>query len=541
MKGDLLPILRQLESERNVDQKVLIDTIKAAVKSAWLKSIDHSEEVDIEMDESTLQLRVFEIKTVVDGNVGDSGEIGVDEAQAIEPDAAVGDVVRVEVTPRDFGRIAAQTAKQVIRQRIKDAEHKNIYEEFSQRIGNLVTGVVKRYARGNVIVDLGRTEAILPYREQSRLDNYRTGDRIKAFVLDVEDTARSPQVVLSRSVPDLVKELFGLEVPEIYDNTIEIRGIAREAGHRTKIAVESHDSNVDAVGACVGMKGVRVRTIMDELNGEKIDIVKWNPDDKVYISNALNPAEIRNIQIDEDNRKATVIVPQDQLSLAIGKKGQNARLAAKLTGWQIDVISQEEAEEDGLSTDERTAEDDEFDDLVSEFTELLGAEQIEVFVLVENGYDSIEAVAETDVETLAEIEGIEPERIAVLHESATSVVESAGEEEDEKEEDVSAEDAELQNAYVEMLTSLREKLELDELEAIVLVENGYDSAERIAEADVAALEAIPDMGPESASRIHKAALAVTAKNATDEGETGDDQVNEDEPVDEPDDVEANQE
>jgi len=427
MSGDLTSILRQLQNERNVDRDVLIEAIKAAVTSAWNKSVHHADEVDIELDEDTMQLSVFELKTVVDtDNVG-PGEVGLAEARETDPAAAVGDTLRIEVTPRNFGRIAAQTAKQVIRQRIKDAENRSIFEEFSQRKGNLVTGVVKRYARGNVIIDLGRTEAILPFREQSRLDNYRVGDRTKAFVLDVEETSRNPQVVLSRAAPDFVKELFELEVPEIYDSTIEIKGIAREAGYRTKMAVVSHDSNVDAVGACVGMKGVRVRTIMDELNGEKIDIVKWNPETTVYISNALNPAQIRTIAIDEDAQSATVIVPKDQLSLAIGKKGQNARLAAKLTGWQIDIISDEEASEmvadeaDELEPDEGDV--DNLTGIVEELMQVPGLSEMEALSLIEVGYDSLEAVAASDTETMLAVEGLEPEHAAIICEAAISIVE----------------------------------------------------------------------------------------------------------------------
>jgi len=443
MTGDLLPILRQLQSERNIDRDVLVEAIVAAVKSAWNKSANHSDEVDIELDEDTMQLRVMEHKMVVDIKDVEPGEVSLADARRIDPDVEVGSQVRIEVTPSNFGRIAAQAAKQVIRQRIKDAENKSIFEEFSQRVGSLVTGVVKQYVRGNVIVDLGRAEAILPFREQSRLDNYRIGDRLKAFVFDVEDSSRGPQVVLSRAAAELVKELFELEVPEIYDNTIEIKGVAREAGHRTKMAVLSHDSNVDAVGACVGMKGVRVRTIMDELNGEKIDIVKWNPDISVYISNALNPAEVRSIIIDEDERSATVVVPKDQLSLAIGKKGQNARLAAKLTGWQVDIVSDEEMSELGVEEMqepgveepepavgelepgeiEPSEEDvEKVAELIDELMQLPGINAEEALALIENGYDSIAEIGLHDIESISAILDIEPEVATEIYEAAVASV-----------------------------------------------------------------------------------------------------------------------
>ena len=484
MIGDLLPILRQLQNERNIDRDVLVEAIVAAVQSAWSKSAGHSNEVDIELDEETMQLRVMEHKTVVDTDNIDSGEIMLVDAQAIDPDVEVGGEVRIEVTPSNFGRIAAQAAKQVIRQRIRDAENRSIFEEFSQRIGSLVTGIVKQYVRGNVIVDLGRAEAILPFREQSRLDNYRVGDRLKAYVLAVEESTRSPQVVLSRAAPDLVKELFELEVPEIYDNTIEIKGIAREAGHRTKMAVVSHDSNVDAVGACVGMKGVRVRTIMDELNGEKIDIVKWNPDTSVYISNSLNPAEIRSIIIDEDTRSAAVVVPKDQLSLAIGKKGQNARLAAKLSGWQIDIVSEEEMRE--LAAEEAREQDveepepdveelepgeiepsdedvEKVGELIDELMRLPGIGAEEALALIENGYDSIAEIALHDIDSISAIPGIDPEIATAIYEAAIASAEG-GEEPvviDEDPETVQNDDDASQDETV----GLEETEETDEAES----------------------------------------------------------------------------
>jgi len=446
MTGDLLPILRQLQNERNVDRDVLVEAIKAAVMSAWTKSAHHSDEVDIELDEETMRLRVMEVQAVVESDPAESGEIALADARQIDPEVVVGDRIRVEVTPSDFGRIAAQTAKQVIRQRIRDAENKSIFEEFSQRVGNLVTGVVKRYTRGDVIVDLGRAEAILPFREQSRLDNHRIGDRTKAYVLNVDESSRSPQIVLSRAVPEFVKELFELEVPEIYDNTIEIKAIAREAGYRTKMAVYSHDTNVDAVGACVGMKGVRVRTIMDELNGEKIDIVKWNPDTAVYISNSLNPAEIRSIAIDDETQSAVVTVPKDQLSLAIGKKGQNARLAAKLTGLHIDIISEEEAtrladEEMEVEAEEevvaelapRESEPEPSEEdvesvaaLIDELMQLPGVDEEVALTLIENGYDSIKEIAMHDTESIAAIAGLDPESAVGIYEGAVTFVDSAG-------------------------------------------------------------------------------------------------------------------
>lgn len=339
MDTNLRVILQQLEAEKSVNRETLIEAIRSALESAARKSMSHAANVLVEADPNTLEFRVFEIRTVVEKVEDDTTEISLDEAREMNPDVQVGNMLKVSAEPKDFGRIAAQTAKQVIIQKIKDAERDNIYDEFKGREGELVSGIVKRMSHGNLIVLVDRAEAIVPPREQAAREIFKPGDRIRAYLVEVEKTARGAQVILSRSTPLLVRRLFEHEVPEIYDGTIEIKAIAREAGSRTKIAVHSNDPNVDPVGACVGMKGSRVRAVVEELSGEKIDIVRWSENPAELCGNALNPADILDMTLDEDEKTILVIVPHDQLSLAIGKKGQNARLASKLIGWNIDIRS----------------------------------------------------------------------------------------------------------------------------------------------------------------------------------------------------------
>lgn len=337
MNQNLRMILQQLEAEKSVDRETLIEAIRSAIETAARKSMNRASNATVEVVPETLEFKVFEIRTVTEVVEDPVSEITLEEALKLNPDVVVGNRLKVPSEPKDFGRIAAQTAKQVIIQKIKDAERDKVFSEFKQREGELVTGIVKRVSHGNIIVTVGRAEAVVPYREQSPRENYRTGDRIRAYLIEVEKSSRGPQVVLSRATPELVRALFELEVPEIYDGTVEIKAIAREAGSRTKVAVKSNDANVDEVGACVGMKGARVRAVVEELCGEKLDIVRWSENPMELCANALNPADIVNIVVDKENNAIKVTVPQDQLSLAIGKRGQNARLASKLIGWSIDI------------------------------------------------------------------------------------------------------------------------------------------------------------------------------------------------------------
>lgn len=347
MDPNLRVILQQLMAEKSIDKDTLLEAIRSAIESAARKVFEPNANVTVEVDPETLNYKVFEILTVVETVEDSSNEISLEEAHRLNPESALGNRLKMPTEPKDFGRIAAQTAKQVIIQKIKDAERDNIFDEFKGREGELVTGIVKRVSHGNVIVSVGRAEAILPHREQSPRENFRPGDRIRAYLLEVERTPRGAQVILSRSSAELVRGLFELEVPEIYDGTVEIKAIAREAGSRTKVAVHSNDLNVDAVGACVGMKGSRVRAVVEELSGEKIDIVRWSENPVELCANALNPADILDIKVDEETKAIMVMVPRDQLSLAIGKRGQNARLASRLIGWNIDIRSDDDGSGNG--------------------------------------------------------------------------------------------------------------------------------------------------------------------------------------------------
>ncbi len=346
MNVELMKALEQIEEEKGIGKEVIIEAIEAALLSAYKKNYGASaQNMRIEVDRETGEMRAYQIRTIVEAVEDEHSQISLDEAREWDPTAKVGDMVEIEVTPRDFGRIAAQTAKQVVVQRLREAERDLVYKEFRDREGDIVTGTVQRIERKNVYLDLGRIEAVLPPTEQIPRESYRQSERIKAYVVEVRQGTRGPQIVVSRTHPGLLKRLFELEVPEIYEGIVEIKAIAREAGARSKIAVSSRDKNVDAVGACVGPKGTRVQSIVDELKGEKIDIVPWNIDQALFVAGALSPAKVTRVEIHEETKTALVIVPDNQLSLAIGREGQNARLAAKLTGWRIDIKSETQIKE----------------------------------------------------------------------------------------------------------------------------------------------------------------------------------------------------
>ncbi|WP_069649567.1 transcription termination factor NusA [Caloranaerobacter ferrireducens] len=340
MKAEFLEALEQIVKDKGITKDVLYDALEAALKTAYRKNFGTSQNVEVEIDKENGEVKAYAKKVVVENVENPLLEINLEDAKEIDPNYQVGDTVRIEVTPKNFGRIAAQTAKQVVLQRIREAEREIIYEEFVNRESEIVTGLVQRVSKSNVLINLGRTEGVLPPTEQIPGEIYKQGDRIKTYILEVKKTTKGPQIILSRTHPGLVKRLFELEVPEIHDGIVDIYNIAREAGSRTKIAVYSNDENVDPVGACVGHKGARVKAVVDELNGEKIDIIIWSKNISEFIANSLSPAKVISVEVDEEEKSAKVIVPDYQLSLAIGKEGQNARLAAKLTGWKIDIKSE---------------------------------------------------------------------------------------------------------------------------------------------------------------------------------------------------------
>jgi len=348
MSSELLDALVLLEREKGISRDVLIDAIEAALVSAYRRNFNQAQNVRIDLNLETGTMRVFARKEIVDQVFDPRLEISIEEAKKINPNYQIEDIVELEVTPKDFGRIAAQTAKQVVTQRVREAERGIIYSEFIDREEDIMTGIVQRQDSKFIYVSLGKIEAILPANEQMPNEHYKPHDRIKVFITKVEKTTKGPQIFVSRTHPGLLKRLFEIEVPEIYDGTVEIKSVAREAGDRSKISVHSENEEVDPVGSCVGPKGTRVQAVVNELKGEKIDIVKWSSDPVVFVANALSPSKVLDVIVSEEEKATTVIVPDYQLSLAIGKRGQNARLAAKLTGWKIDIKSETEARENGI-------------------------------------------------------------------------------------------------------------------------------------------------------------------------------------------------
>lgn len=344
MNAEFMQAFEQLGKEKGIAPEILFDAIEAALISAYKRNFSSAQNVRVALDRDTGEIHVYARKAVTEEVADPRLEISLAEAQDIDPRYVLEDVVELEVTPKNFGRIAAQTAKQVVVQRIREAERGIIYEEYSSRESDIVTGIVQRIEAKNVFVDLGKAEAILQPSEQIPGEVYRHSDRLKTYIIEVKKTTKGPQILVSRTHPGLLKRLFELEVPEIHDGVVEIKSVAREPGLRSKIAVHSRDENVDPVGSCVGHKGMRVQTIVNELKGEKIDIVKWNADPAKYIANALSPAKVVAVDVNETEKVSRVIVPDYQLSLAIGKEGQNARLAAKLTGWKIDIKSESQVQ-----------------------------------------------------------------------------------------------------------------------------------------------------------------------------------------------------
>jgi transcription termination/antitermination protein NusA len=410
MQQDLNRVIEQVSKEKGIDKSILIAALETAMVSAAKKTFGHQRKIEAQFNPEIGEVELFEAKTVVESVTDSAVEVALNEAKdTLDPDAEIGDELLCKLDSSIFGRIAAQAAKQNIVQRVRDAEREIIYNEFKGREGQLVNGIVQRFERRNIIVNLGRTDAILPEKEQVPRERYRQGDRIRAYIVSVEITSRGPQIILSRTHPGMLIQLFAQEVPEIYEGIVEVKGAAREPGGRAKIAVISNDSDVDPVGACVGMKGTRVQAVVQELRGEKIDIVHWIPDQAEYVCRALAPAKVSKIIIDDDEHSMEVIVPDDQLSLAIGKKGQNVRLAARLTGWRIDVRSEAEAEEETRRARMSIGAIPGINDFAAE-------------LLYQAGFKSAEEIAESELDDILDVEGISKEKAESLHKSAKEFV-----------------------------------------------------------------------------------------------------------------------
>lgn len=353
-KAEFMEALNIIEKEKGIDREIIFEAIETSLVTACKKNFGTSQNIKVDMNRETGEVTVYAQKEIVEEVEDPALQMSLVEAQAVNPHYKIGDVFNEIITPKDFGRISAQTAKQVVVQKFREAEREILYNQYITKEKDIVTGIVQRKEKKNVIVQLGKIDAILAPSEQIPGEEYNFQDRVKVYVLEVKQTTKGPQIYVSRTHPELVKRLFEQEVPEVHDGLVEIKSIAREAGSRTKIAVYSKDPNVDAVGACVGQNGYRVNVIVNELHGEKIDIINWNEDPKEFIAAALSPSKVVAVAINAEEQSAKIVVPDHQLSLAIGKEGQNARLSAKLTGWRIDIKSESQAEETGFFNEEET-------------------------------------------------------------------------------------------------------------------------------------------------------------------------------------------
>ena len=484
MNGELLQAIEQIGREKGIDSDIIISAVEDAILAASKKYFKTNEELSSRFNREDGSLEVFAIKRVVERISQPDKEISLEEARVeIDESAQVDDIVEIPKPTEALGRIAAQAAKQIIYQKVREAEREIIHQEYHGRVNELVNGIVKRFERGNIIVDLGRAEAILPKKEQSRAEHYSQGDRIRTIIIDVDKSSKGPQVVLSRTAPQIIMKLFEMEVPEIYDGTVVIENAVRDPGDRAKIAVRSKDRDVDPVGACVGMKGSRVQSIIRELRGEKIDIVQFSDHTSTLVTNALNPARInRVVAMDEENKVLEVVVDDDQLSLAIGKKGQNVRLAARLVGWRIDIKSESEKVHEVEIEMERAARAN------REMRSLKGIGETISSHLLEAGFSCFEDILEGGTKRLLDVPGIGPktaERILVL---AKAGLETRQAEEARKAEEDAARAAEEEAARKEEEEAAR----IEEEEAARAAE---EEAARKEEEEKSSTEAVTDPPP----------------------------------------------
>lgn len=395
---ELLQIADAVAREKSIDRAIVIEAMEDAIQKAAKSRYGAENDIRCEIDPQTGEARLSRVMTVVENVENDSTELSLEDAKARNKDAEIGDQIADALPPLEFGRVAAQNAKQVIVQKVREAERERQYEEYKDKVGEIVVGTVKRAEYGNVIVDLGRGEGIIRRDEMIPRENVRFGDRIRSYIYDVRQEQRGPQIFLSRARPEFMAKLFALEVPEIEDGTVELKSVARDPGSRAKIAVLSHNSSIDPVGACVGMRGARVQAVVNELQGEKVDIIQWNPDAASFIVNALAPAEVTKVVLDEESNRIEVVVPETQLSLAIGRRGQNVRLASSLTGWEIDILTEQEESE---------RRQKEFAERSEMFMETLDVDEFIAQLLVTEGFATVEEVAYVDQSEIAQIEGFD--------------------------------------------------------------------------------------------------------------------------------------
>ena len=457
---ELLQVADAVAREKSIDRDEVLEAMELAIQKAGRSKYGHEHDIRARIDRKSGEIHLARYLTVVETVENELIELTLAQARKMKPDAKFGDSLVDELPPIDFGRIAAQTAKQVIVQRVRDAERKRQFNEYKDRIGEIVNGLVKRVEYGNVTVDLGRAEAILRRDELLPREHFKNGDRVRALIFDVREEPRGPQIFLSRSHPIFMAKLFMQEVPEIYDGIIEIKSVARDPGSRAKIAVLSNDSSIDPVGACVGMRGSRVQAVVGELQGEKIDIIPWSNDAATFVVNALAPAEVAKVVLDEENRRIEVVVPDDQLSLAIGRRGQNVRLASQLTGWDIDILTEAE------DSDRRT---EEFRTRSQLFIDALDVDDVIAHLLVAEGFSSLEEIAYVETDELAEIEGFDADVAEELKERARAWLENQDEIYTERRRELGVED------------QLAEVSELAPILLVKLGENGIKTLDDLAD------------------------------------------------------------
>ncbi len=432
---ELLQIADAVARDKSIDKQVVLHAMEEAMQRAAKAHYGSENDIRVEIDSKTGETHVSRYLNVVELVDNDKTEISLEDARARNPAAQVGDIIAETLPPLDFNRVNAQNAKQVIVQKVRDAERERQYEEYKDRIGEVVHGIVKRAEFGSVVVDLSRAEGVVRRDEMIPRESFRTGDRIRAYIYDVRRETRGPQIFLSRSHPQFMVRLFAQEVPEIYDGIIEIRAVARDPGSRAKIAVISKDSSIDPVGACVGMRGVRVQAVVQELQGERIDIIPWNGEAATFIVNALAPAEVSKVVLDEDTHRVEVVVPDEQLSLAIGRRGQNVRLASQLTSWQIDILTEQEESE---------RRQKEFAERTKLFMDALDVDETVAQLLASEGFANIEDIAYVPVNDLAQIEGFDEDTAQELQSRAQEHIEAQNREIDEKRRELGVEDAVLE-------------------------------------------------------------------------------------------------
>lgn len=447
---ELLQIAELVAREKVIDKEIVLEAMEDAIQKAARSRYGAENEIRAQIDKNTGDIRLFRVLEVVEEVEEPAVQISLEDAQKDKPDAAIGDYLASSLPPMDFGRIAAQTAKQVIVQKVRDAERQRQYDEYKDRVGEIITGIVKRVEYGNVIVDLGNAEAIMRRDQVIPREHVRQNERMRGFIYEVRRENRGPQIFMSRTKPDFMGALFAQEVPEIYDGIIEIRSVARDPGSRAKIAVISNDNSIDPVGACVGMRGSRVQAVVNELQGEKIDIIPWSPDVASFIVNALQPAEVAKVVLDEERTRVEVVVPDDQLSLAIGRRGQNVRLASQLTGWTIDIMT--EAEESERRQEEFMAQS-------ARFMEALDVDDTLAHLLVAEGFTEVEEVAYVEIEELLGVEGFDEDLAAELQRRAGDFLEAEARAADEKRIEMGVEDelANVEGLTPQMLVTLGEE------------------------------------------------------------------------------------